>query len=801
MTSKPTWNQTTVPFWGTFPPVGLLRPWQVLGYWLLLLTFLASSLGAQEPVKEKELFVDVSVTGGFYDTPQRLVMDCPGAEIYYTTTGDVPNPANPDHRYTEPIVIRSTTAVRFFAQAGDRRSPLLSHTYFIGEPKTEFQVISLVIPPYALFHPDKGLFVKGPDAIDSLWKMPGANFWSRAELPMNVEIFGRNGACVFRNGAGFRLFGGMSRLFPQKSMVLAARSRYGDKRINYPLFGKDGLDKFKFLVLRNSGSDFGKAHFRDALMTSLVKDWDLDVQDEAPSHVYINGQYWGVYHIREKINRYFIAAHHDIDKDSIDLMEHRYTRKRGSRIHYLEMLRFLENANLADPTQYAYLQTQMDIENFMNYQIAQIYFDNQDAGGNIRYWRPKTSDGRWRWILYDTDWGFGLHESQAYKNNSLAFHTEPDGPAWPNPPWSTFILRKLMMSREFQFQFVNTFCDHLNWSFHPRTVEDRIDFFQQQLEGEIYRHFDRWDLSPKEWYDQIEIMREFARHRPEHVRMHLMERFDLGRERQLVVNAQGQGEVVINNNIHIGEADDFSGVYFEKLPIRLEAVPRLGYRFSHWEGIDLDQQDRQLTLLLTEPQLQIRAVFEKYDHPLAGQIIINEISCNNRASEDWVELYNQSDILVNMKGWSFTDSRNQFTFPEVVLPPQGYLVVCENQESFLKEFPDAYRTVGDMDFGLNKRREELGLFTPDGALIDQFKYRLPPTDSVFTLNLLLPYLDNGDQENWEMLTGGGSPNVANRYYVLSTLNARRELWLEVGGALGVILICMILLVLRQRGRI
>ncbi|MDV7398998.1 CotH kinase family protein, partial [Arthrospira platensis SPKY1] len=110
----------------------------------------------------------------------------------------------------------------------------------------------------------------------------------------------------------------------------------------------------------------------------------------------------------------------------------------------------------------------------MHYQIAEIFFDNQDAGGNIRYWKAKSADAKWRWILYDTDWGFGLHEASAYANNSLAFHTAANGPAWPNPPWSTFILRKLLENYDYQRAFVNRFADLLNTNFSSFAVEQQI---------------------------------------------------------------------------------------------------------------------------------------------------------------------------------------------------------------------------------------------------------------------------------------------------------------------------------------
>ena len=194
----------------------------------------------------------------------------------------------------------------------------------------------------------------------------------------------------------FAYLGGMSRLFPQKSMAIAARTRYGEKRIRFPIFGKKGPNKFKHIVLRNSGSDFGKTHFRDVLMTGLLDEVDIDKQLSRPAHVYINGSYWGIYHIREKVNRFYLNGHHDIDKDSIDLMEHRMIRKRGSRRHYQKMLYFMKKNDLNDPANMAYISSLMEIDNFMDYQIAQIYFDNQDAGGNIKFWRPQIPNGRWR---------------------------------------------------------------------------------------------------------------------------------------------------------------------------------------------------------------------------------------------------------------------------------------------------------------------------------------------------------------------------------------------------------------------
>ncbi|NRA51511.1 MAG: CotH kinase family protein, partial [Phaeodactylibacter sp.] len=613
---------------------------QLLHFLLLCLTIHVAAQEATPPTPPAELIL--SVPAGFYSEAITLEIQCPGGQVYYTLDGSTPTLRS--KLYKQPIAIEETTTIRFLATYKDERADLLEgHTYFIGAPKTDFAVVSLAIDPPTLFHPFHGLFMLGANAVDTLWKKPGANFWSKREMTCNMELFESDGQCVYRSPSGFRLFGGMSRLFPQKSIALVARDEYGERRINHEIFGKSGKKKFKFLVLRNSGSDFGKSHFRDALMTSLVEDWDLETQDNRPAHVYINGRYWGIYNIREKINRYFIDSHFkEVEHDSVDIMEHKHTVKRGSSRHYRSLLRYLEKHDLSDQEHFDYVASQMEIDNFLDFQIAQIYFDNQDAGGNIRYWRPQTERGRWRWILYDTDWGFGLHEPDAYTFNSLAFHTDPEGPLWPNPPWSTFILRKLLENEDCRRQFANRFADRLNTSFQPEHVLQKINFFYERLKPEIPLHLDRWKLSNFDWNYHVNIMRTFAQERPTFVRMHLMEYFQTGAQRALTVGSTVGGQVILNENLKISK-DTLTGTYFERFPVELRVVPYHGYRFSHWEG-HLDQDERRsLTLPLSEEHTTLYAIFEPYIHPLESKLVINEISPKSGDAGDWIELYNGSE--------------------------------------------------------------------------------------------------------------------------------------------------------------
>lgn len=737
-----------------------------------------------------------SIEGGFYNGPVDVQLHTVEATIRYTTDGRWPTARSPI--YDGSFRIKKTAVVRAVAMRGKKRSRVVSQTYFIDEPETSFPVVSIGVSPYILFDPRRGLFMYGGNVVDTLWQKPGANFWSRKEVSANIEIFESDGRSVYNNLTGFRLFGGMSRLFPQKSMALVARKRYGQKRFKHPIFGKKGKKSYKFLVLRNSGSDFGKTHFRDAFMTGLLEEWDMEMQAYRPAHIYINGKYWGIYNIREKVNRYFLEDHSDADKDSLDLIEHRLTRKRGSKQHYRRMLKFIEKYDLSEPANFAYLEELMDIDNFMDYQIAQIYFDNQDAGGNIKFWRPQADNGKWRWILYDTDWGFGLHDEEAYQNNSLAFHTEANGPSWPNPPWSTLILRNLLENRTFEKAFVNRFADRLNTTFNPQRVEQHINQFYQDLKPEIPRHLKRWRLREGYWEKQVNTLRTFAQERVNYVRMHLMEHANTGAMRTVEASATNGGKILINDAVEI-RGNTFSGKYFEHYPIKVKAVADYGYRFVKWEGLEVDDNIRQLYIQLERKRYHIRAVFEKFTHPLVGKVMINEVSPNNKKSGDWLEIFNYSDKKVSLHEWVLTDSKNEFILPNVSLGPNDYLVICEDSLKFTQAFPQAYNIIGGMGFGLNKRQEKLGLFSRLGAVVDSVSYNLIPRDSTFTLSFLLPHLDNSDLENWEIRQGVGSPNAANPYYVESSIRIVQEQWMQIGVAAGIVLLCIMLLILRKKG--
>ncbi|MBC8478830.1 MAG: CotH kinase family protein, partial [FCB group bacterium] len=381
---------------------------------------------------------EASLTAGFYDSTVSVSLSCPSpsADIHFTLDGSDPTEQSP--AYQGSLYFNDTTVLKSRAfETNHLPSPIVTNTYFVQD-NSELTVISLSTDPDNLWDYNYGIYVMGPNASPSFPHF-GANFWEDWERPIHMELFEPDGSLAFSTGAGVKIFGGWSRGLPQKSLALYARGEYGASAFEYAFFENRPFDSYQALVLRNSGNDWESSMMRDGMMTSLIDNEDVDLQAYRPAAVYINGDYWGIHNIREKINEHFVAAHHDVDPDDIDLLENNGSPIHGDASNYNSLINFLNNEDITLDENYDYVKTLLDINSYVSYQAVQIYFDNQDwPGNNNKFWRPRTEDGKWRWLLYDTDFGFGIWNPNAFTNNTLEYALDPYGPGWPNPPWSTF---------------------------------------------------------------------------------------------------------------------------------------------------------------------------------------------------------------------------------------------------------------------------------------------------------------------------------------------------------------------------
>ena len=685
------------------------------------------------------------------------------APIYYTTDGT--EPTTQSAVYSGPIEVRETTVLRAISFC-DTLLPMMSATqsYLFANHEITLPVFSLITDPYNLYDYNYGIYVEGPNA-EAADPHYGANYHKDWERPMHVELFWPDGTIKICQNAGVKIAGAWSRSHAQKSFAFHARNAYGDNSFDCKLFADKDISSFKSFLLRNSGNDWYNTMFRDALITGLVRNNNIDIQAYQPSVVYLNGEYWGILNIREKINEHYVANNHNwVDADDVDLLEANGAVVHGEARHFNAMKSYMNSHSMSNANNYEYITTQMDIDEFIEYMVLEIYCNNGDwPGNNCKFWRSHDDGGRWRWILYDTDFGFGLF-SDGYNEDKLnSCLNDNSGPA--------FVLNKLLANATFKRDFINRFADRMNCEFKPEVVNYLIDSLSENISEEIRYHISRW-YAISNWSNNVNRMRTFAERRPDHMRQFIRNNFSSGSNVNVTVDVNNAEAGYIQLNSLTIKEFPWRGIYFSNNPITVKAVARPGYRFVGWE--ERSDSKPELTLAVKQNPT-FTAIFEKSDVEY-NSIVINEINYKSELwqdTRDWVELFNTTAANIDISGWILTDAvrLKDFVFPKgTVVPAYGYLVVCENKSKFMSLWPELTNVVGNFKFGL-KSEGCVQLFDADGNLVDDIEYsnkspwpKLTDGDG-FTMSLANPFTDNSRPTLWERSVLFGTPGALNDNYI------------------------------------
>ncbi len=713
-----------------------------------------------------------SKTGGMYDAYFFVSLSAENnANIYYTTDGSEPTEASA--LYTFPIRIDKTTVLRSRTlKEHSLPGPIGTETYFIKE-NLNLPVVSLSTNPVNLWDEDTGIYVKGKNA-SSDFPYFGANFWQDWERPAHIEFFDPDGQKAFEANCGIKIFGSYSRGLPQKSLSFFFRGRYGVSRLNYLLIPETGIRTYESFVMRNSGNDWLVTMFRDGLMQTLVQNLGLDQHGFRPALLFINGAYWGVQNIREKINEHYIAAHHAISADQIDMLEYDGQIIHGDNENYLQLIDFISTHDMNTVAAENYILKKIDLDEYLDYEISEIYFDNTDwPGNNIKFWRPKTEDGKWRWILYDTDFGFGLFEPEAYKHNTLEFALDEDGPDWPNPPWSTFLFRKILENNRFRDRFIIRFQDYLNQTFTAATVKAVIANLRALYLPEMERHITRWNGDRSQWDLEVERLNKFAEQRVSYLRRYIREYFGLNGYQPLTIDLPEDGSGYIELNGHLAVRRSGHYYYCGGQTIRMIARPNPGYRFAGWRGAVTSSED-SVSFQLNQA-MQISALFSAGSKD-SVRIVINEINYHSAPgfdSGDWVELANAGTQDVDLSHWIFRDNddSHSVTFPSgYILPRDSFVVIVNDENKFKICYPTVHNYLTGMDFGFSGSGELLRLYDASGMQADVVEYddHSPWPEQAdgqgATLELLNPYRENSIAGNWAASAGHGTPGRINSVF-------------------------------------
>lgn len=718
----------------------------------------------------------VDIEGGFFNSPQTVTVTpaSPGDEIRYTLDGSLPNKHSP--LYSSGLYIENTAILRVRSfRTGFLGSYAVNNTYFIDAFKHDLPVISLTADSVLLYDEETGLFIDVDDDT---------------EIPVGLEYYEPDGNRAFSINAGLALFGGYHRDNPLQSLEVQFRNKYGTGMVNYRFFKNNKREMFDSFNLRvKDWTNQGKGHWlglllSDPLQHSILQgEMDLEVSSYQPVVVYLNGDYRGIHNMLERQNEEYIEYYSGEDSDNLDIFRLNKVDLSGDTVnvhngdteHFANLVDYLNSNDISLPQSFEHVKSQVDMKSFVNYQIIENYYANIDwPDNNQKLWRPRRDGGKWRWIVYDLDFGF----------NSFKWITnDPVWEAWRKDmfsiaagyrksyidPWACILFRKLETNPLFIEEFAQTYCHHMNTTFQPARLRHFVDSLKSNVENEMHRHIDRW--SPyggttdfETWNNNFQKYYDFAELRTPHMWNILKNHFELNDTAFLVLTNHNKKGSVAVYNVKI-KPEHFTGYYFKDLPVTLSATANPGYSFKEWK---VHNVDGGYTSSTENPFQYIPASFNKIEavYDVQKELVINEVAALNETIvtdefdeyDDWIEIHNPNDFPVDAGGYYLTDNLNMIDKwqipdgnPEITtIPAGGYLILwADDQEE---------QGILHTSFKLSSSGEEVGLARQIGSTLQLIDLLLFPALEV-NISYGCKYDGQKEFDFFEMPTPGNANNL------------------------------------------
>jgi hypothetical protein len=554
-----------------------------------------------------------SVGGGKFTSAFSVSLSAAGGSaIYYTLDGS--EPTNTSARYGGPLSISQTSVLRARAyDAANVASLTTTHTYLFNVSHT-FPVVCLSFKDGDFFDPATGIY---------------PNFEKDLTTKCNVEFFEPNSNNASLNQAvEVEIQGSASASLPQKSLELKAKKALGNGVMPYNVFKDLPYTEYKRIVLRNGGQDWNVMMFRDEFVTSLFADLsDLSVSLQKPelfasahrpSVVYLNGKYWGIHNVKERMKTAYVEQHFNLKEAEYDLVENEFESVNGDSTSWITFLRYLNSGlNFADNTNFDQLKQRINYQNYLDYNAHNIFIDNEDwPSNNNRRFLGKAAGSKWQWLNFDHDFSFGLFQLTGGFNtgdatpNALRRMLEPGFGGRLTPAWATVLFRKLFQNQQFRYDYTNRTADMMNTIFSASRLNARIDQFKTVYAPEIAKHASRWgNPNATIWEQNIQKTRNFSNNRPAEMRKHVDE---------FVPEVTGWADVTVSASPAAGGSVKFStvalnqnnypwtGTYFTGVKIPIQATPAAGYRFVRWSNGNTNP----FTTIDFNGALNLQAIFE-----------------------------------------------------------------------------------------------------------------------------------------------------------------------------------------------
>ena len=449
-----------------------------------------------------------------------------GATIYYTT--DCSTPTTGSSVWTGDLYLSKNTVIRAIAVKDGYLTSYTATRTFLPQADHTVRVVSLVTDDKYLFSDSMGMYANGPGYQETFpHGSPGrgANFWMSWEYPVHIEVWDKDGTELVEQDGSFKLNGQYSRAADQKSFAVYARSDYGDEgRFYAPLFSDRDYTDYKAFVLRSTGQDNNRARMRDAFITGLMKGEDVMYQETEVCVLYLNGEYWGHYNMRERVNKWSIAQWEGVTDedviDNIDLLKgngNSSARTLNGDYHdYQDLMAYCKSHSLRDGENLKYVTDRVDVQNYFDYQIQEIFWANSD-NGNIKYYR--VPGGKWKWILFDMDWAMNNSSSLPVSWDTFKSVFNPAGTG-VSDAFETTLSVSLLKNDDMKELFLQRLSYFMKNVYTEEKMLAAIDEMYEEMKPEMAKHYEKWpsDGSVESWERNVDRLRTWVQERPEYVK-------------------------------------------------------------------------------------------------------------------------------------------------------------------------------------------------------------------------------------------------------------------------------------------
>ena len=722
----------------------------------------------------------ISLASGLYSGSQTVTITAePSTTIYYTLDGSMPTTSS--LVYSGPLTISSSGSIRAIAQkTGGDVSFVTTHSYIFGFT-TSLPIFYITMDPDDLWSDQDGIYVTGTNGIIGYCDTnTPRNYNQPWEKEAHLKVF-LNGTTITENNIGVEIGSNCKRRNPQKPLNLKFRDEYsdtGDNEFKYKIFPDNDLDEFKRLFLRDGNNDIPYM-FRDASIARVVKPaLNVDATSAQPTIVFLNGEYYGIQILREKWDKWHLAADHEKvqDRDSIDMVKnpgrivsnwwgHEKTTI-GDSMSWVAFIQDLRGRDTSIESDYQAVKAQVDYDALLNYLATEHFFGNRDwVPNNQRAWKEKGPDKKWRWVLNDLDNSLG--RTGSFDDNNLASKIfryqqgdDNDG--------SNLAFIKMFEHQEFRHEYIQRMNTYMELVFTNANYDPVVDALYNEVLPDLPMANQLYSHTLSQYTSDIANQKSFVSQRPAFVRDHMESQWNLVSSTfilDLNFNANSNGTVALHSNYFEVPAN-YQGTYHDNIMIDIHAVPDPGYRFSHWQ--ETGSTDAHLYTSFTS-NTTLTPIFVA-----ALDLVINEIHYNpsgGSETAEFIEIYNPDTEPKALHSYEFAEGIC-FEFPAgSSIGPGEYIVIAHDASLYAG---NGYQVFEWENSKLNNSGEDIHLVNRNGQVIDSLTYNdggdwIGTADGGFySLALVDPTLDNGIPSSWDVQSQYITPGAQNQFLPYDT---------------------------------